>query len=755
MRRYSYFAVAVVGMMVFLTEAMSCRSVYAQEIQEVGEPAPVAATVPAPPPLPPPTKATLDIIEFQNTPVTAVLEYYARLTGRSIISAPNLTATITFRSQTRLTLEEALQALDSVLAMNGITVVPMGEKFLKVVPSTTAKPEGVPILLPEGRSLPPGDTLVTQIIALKSVEAQEVVGALQPYMHAYGQLLAFAKSNSVLITDTGANIAQMMEIVKYVDQPSALRMQTKVYILKNAKSTEVVQRLQAIVSETQQIGARAVAPGVPAPVPVPSPIPRPVSAVKSGAVGTAGEESVVEGKVIITADERTNKIFLLSRPTNFAFFDQMIAELDAKVDPDVVTKVVPLDYADAQELAGMVNSLVSGGGYTPSRRTTTPSSGSSRTGGAGYVPPPPPVSTPGGGGGLAETGFLEYAAGVRILPDPRTNSLLIMATKTDMERILALVRSLDSAIAQVLVEVVIGEVNLDRNLEVGINVLRRLTKNGQVVHTGGFSTMTDSGGSPAPTPVNLGAASSELASTAFSSVLTYYATFENLKLDVAVRALAATSSFRVLSTPIIQTLHNQEGSIVVGESRPVLTSTLSDVVSSTSTSQVATSLRANVEFKDIAIELKVTPRINPDGYVTMDIDQKINDVGATVNIGGSDVPVITKREAKSQVLVKDQSTIVLGGLIKEQKGVTETKVPFLGDIPLLGHLFKDKSNTKTRTELIVFIRPTVLRSDAQAVSEARHRRESLGSEELQLDFEKQERNHKTGAITNAPSPTAK
>jgi general secretion pathway protein D len=176
-------------------------------------------------------------------------------------------------------------------------------------------------------------------------------------------------------------------------------------------------------------------------------------------------------------------------------------------------------------------------------------------------------------------------------------------------------------------------------------------------------------------------------------------------------------------------LHNQEASIIVGESRPFPSSTIQDV-----TTAGSTAVRSSVEYKDIAIELIVTPRINPEGYVTMDINQKINDVGENVDLGGGQlVASITKREAKSAVTVKDQSTIVLGGLIRENKRNTETKVPFLGDIPLLGTLFRGKVTDKQRTELIVFIRPTVLRNAAAAIEEARRRARMLkAGEELEL-----------------------
>lgn len=674
-------------------------------------PPPPAAAAPAPSPAEPVEHPTIDF-EFQGAPITAVLEWYARLTERSIVAAPNLAGVINFRSQTKLTKSEAIQALDSVLAVNGVAALPMGEKFLKVVQIATAKQEGVAVSVGEGRRFPPADTLITQIIPLKHADAAEVVTALQPYLHAYGHLMPLTKSNSILITETAGNLAQMMEIVKYVDQPSALRMETKVYILINAKAGDVVQRLQAIIQETLQVGARAAAPPAP-----PTPVRRP-PAPPPGVAPAPAEESVVEGKVIITPDERTNKIFLLTRPANFAFFDRIIAELDAKVEPDVIIKVIELDYASAEEMASLLNSLITGAAQAVTRRAAAATPGRAPT----TPVPPPPTPVAGATPGLEGAGFLQFAEGVRILPDPRTNSLLIMATKEDMERIVELIKSIDTAVAQVLVEVVIAEINLDGKLDVGVEAFKRLFKEDSVVQTGGYRT-----GQP-NAPIDLSSLATNLAPLALSSGLTYFATFQNLKLDMVVRLLATSSKFKVLSTPIIQTLHNQEASIIVGESRPVVTATVADPVGT------GVAVRSNVEFKDIAIELKVTPRINPDGYVTMDIEQKINDVGGVVNVNEVEVPIITKREAKSSVTVRDQSTIVLGGLIREDKTLSETKVPILGDIPVLGMLFKGKSTNKGRTELIVFIRPTVLRSDAQAVAEARRRSRMLkAGEELELD----------------------
>ena len=555
---------------------------------------------------------------------------------------------------------------------------------------------------------------------------------LQPYLHPFGQLVPLQKSNSILISETAANLKQMMEIVAYVDQPSMLRMEMHSYILAHAKASDVMARLQSIIQGAEQAGGHAAVAGQPGQPPqLPGQIRRPVQPGQPAQPGAApGEESVVEGKVIMAADERTNKIFILTRPSNFGFFDSLIAELDAKVEPDVVMKVIELNYATAEDIASLLNSLITGSSAAAPARRTTGSTGTTTSGARPPSIPPPPMSGGSAGSGT-DTGFLQYAEGVRILPDPRTNSLLVMATKEDMLRIEQLVRSMDTSVAQVQIEVVIAEVTLNNELDVGVDLFNRLSRAGQVSGTGGNSTDGN-------TPVQLSplsAIGSNLPSASAlaggAGGLTYFTTFRNLNLDTVIHALASTSNSKVLSTPVIQTMDNQEADITVGESVPVPTSQTSSLVSSSGT--LATSgVTSSIQYQDVAIELKVTPRINPDGYVRMDVEQKVNDLGANVNIGGTIVPTILKREAKSSLAVQDKSTIVLGGLIQATKTLTTTKTPFFGDIPFFGQIFKSQENNKKRTELIIFIRPTVLRTDMAAVSEARRRLKMLGAnEELQ------------------------
>jgi len=693
-------------------------------------------------------------MNYQGASIQTVIEYYAMLTHRSLIQAPNIAGSVTFRSNTKLTIDEAKAALESVFAINNIAVIPMGEKFLKVVQIATAKQEGIPFS-GEGKVQLASDNVLTQVISLKYADVADVAAAIQPYMHAWGQLLQLPKSGCILLTESGANVNQMLEIIKYLDVPSALKMETRIYSLKHAKSADVTQRLQAIIQEAQQLNTRTTTPTAAAPAPVAG---RPAQAAAASGGSAGAGDVMIEGKVIITADDRTNKIFIFSRLSNFTFFEKMITELDGKVDPDVIMKVVSLDYAAAEEAASLINALITGGSASSSTgQRKTSNTGSATTRSVPASVPPPPISTGSGSGNSTDTGFLQFVQGVRILPDPRTNALLIMATKEDMLRIEELIKSVDTPVAQVLIEVVIAEVTLNNELDIGVDIFKRLFQNGQVAQAGGTANTGIS-------PVNL------LSSVATNPItpamiaggpagLTYFATFQNLKLDAVIHALASTSKAKVLSTPVIQTLDNQEASILVGSSVPVPVSTVSSLVSTTGTNSSGGSLNASIEYKDVAIELKVTPRINPGGYVRMDIEQKVNDLGPYQNISGTSAPTIEKREAKSSVAVQDRSTIALGGLIKETKTVTNTKVPILGDIPLIGQLFKSQTNNKTRTELIIFIRPTVMRTDTAATAEARRRMRLMKTAD-ELDLDKQffrpasdatnSPSSKTSGATNAP-----
>lgn len=196
----------------------------------------------------------LPVIEFVEAPIQAVLDYYGRLTQRSVVAATNVVGVVNFRSQAPLTREETIQALDSLLTVNGYIAVPIGEKILKIVPFFAAKQEAPRVGVGTEEALPASDSLVTRVVPLQLADVGDVVGALQPYLHSYGQLVALPKSNSILVTDSANNVARILEILSFLDRSSRRSMETKVYVLKHARAVDILPRLQAIVADTATSG---------------------------------------------------------------------------------------------------------------------------------------------------------------------------------------------------------------------------------------------------------------------------------------------------------------------------------------------------------------------------------------------------------------------------------------------------------------------------------------------------------------------
>ncbi|MBV9463195.1 MAG: hypothetical protein JO317_03105, partial [Verrucomicrobiae bacterium] len=313
------------------------------------------------------------VLNFQNAPLETVIEYYARFTGRTAIYPSNLNARVTLQSNGELTREDAIKALENVLSVNGFAIIPQGEKFFKVVPVQAAKQEGVPFASGAAGN---NDRLVTKIITLRYVDYQSAMQSLQPLVHPFGQLIPFPRTNSILVTDTAANIMQFEQMLGFLDQPLEARVQPKFYTLRHAKARDVLTQLQALISNTQTAvatpGGLPVNFRPPGAVPIPGGGPLPVA---GGDELSLNEDAVVLGKTTMSADERTNQIIVLTRAVNFPFFDQLIAKLDIDTAAPVIIKTIPLRYAKADETAALLSQMIGG-----STSTTAQSSRSSRVG---------------------------------------------------------------------------------------------------------------------------------------------------------------------------------------------------------------------------------------------------------------------------------------------------------------------------------------------------------------------------------------
>ena len=329
----------------------------------------------------------------------------------------------------------------------------------------------------------------------------------------------------------------------------------------------------------------------------------------------------------------------------------------------------------------------------------------------------------GAGGG---DGIGDISEDTRIIADLRTNSLILMGRAQDIETIKDLIKKLDVMLAQVLIEAVIIEVNINDNVRYGIDWLQRSMT---VVNS---ETRGPGGGVAVTQPVfGFGGGQRTGGGDAFvdgakvgrditlnPGAFTYYGTFYDLNLDAIISAAAGSGDSKVLATPVILTTDNTEASIIVGEKRPVPTS---------SSTTVGGTIRSTFEYQNIGLELNVLPRINPKQYVTMKVEQAVDNVGGNVTIDGNEVAIITTRQLAASVTVPSRTTIVLGGLVSDDMRETVTKVPWLGDIPILGALFRSVRKEKARTELLVLLTPYVLVSAEDAIEETRRLKDSTSA----------------------------
>ncbi len=673
-------------------------------------------------------------LNFRDSPLDMVLEFYSGLTGRTMIKAPGVNATITLRGQTRMTERESLQAIESALAMHNVALVPMGERFIRVVQVGAVRQEGMPILreIPE-EPLPDTDQILSLIINLRHMEIGEVQPIIQQMIHGYGKIQPLERTNSMMITDTASNLGRIMEVLEFIDRPLEIREDIFVRQIRYAEAGQVASKLgEFIQDQAREVERPRVTPPTEAPRAPPGVIrpgrptaAQPVAATPVEAAAELAERGIIQGQVKIVSDDRMNTLFIIARPVNFTFFDRIIDILDQPVDPEIVVRVINLEYALADEISGILNEFIGAASADAPARAMRAGAVGEDTGlsraealrdfAAGLAREQRQVTD---SDEAAKIGRL--SANTKILSDQRTNSLLLMGRRSDIAALEEIIDQLDIMLGQVLIEAVIVEINLGKTHESGIDWLQRtmLAYNETQAGPGGGITVRDpaiafGGGSRPGSLGNMVEAREGLLAgqpPVGTGGLSYYLTFFDLNLDAIIRLAATSSDARILSTPVILTTDNTEAKIIVGESRPIVTST--------ATSTVGDRQVSSYQYRDIGIDLTVTPRINPQRFVVMDISQSADNVSRPVLIDGNEVPIITRREMSASIAVRSRSTIVLGGLISTDQSASEAKVPLLGDIPVLGRLFRYEEKKEFRTELLVLITPYVMMTPEEARMES-------------------------------------
>lgn len=725
----------------------------------IPRPVPSATPVPAPAagtasPMAVPD-ASPNSLNYQEASSDLVLLDYANRTKRTLLPAPNVPkATITLRSHPNANLsdQEYLSAIEQILNLNGIALEPVGEKFLRVVPSAELRKLATPTLFPPVEGTVEDDRyvedgrFVSRMVELKYIDIDEAKTVIDGFVRTGAQMQTFERTNSILVTDSADNVNRILEVIGYIDRPIIAREEPNIIQIRYAKAADIKTRLLEIVAEAQaQTSGKSSAPaerqsGSPGTFtrPLPADVTLPRAGVRPGSpAARAGnttldsvvqdaERGVIRGKVQIIADDRTNILIIITRPENMVFFDRVIKVLDIETAPDVLVEVFRLEHAVAADVATLLNDLIGNEGKSEdSAPTTAAAEGASASGDRSSQSLAEFVQRRREAASASVTSETKTKVGkldkenIKILADERTNALVIMASNSDMAAIRELITSVDIMLSQVVIETVLIELNFEDTLETGVDWVQRAMRT------------VDSSGKPVVTFAGQGgggflAPADPLGMTTVSSVpaagagISYYLTALDLNLDLVLRAAASDSRARIMSSPVIMTQDNKEAVLEATVKRYFFKG--KKYAGEASGNPI---YEDDVEQQDVGLTLKVTPRINNKGYVVLTVEQTIDAIAGTQVVNDDEWPIVSSRRMGSDIAVNSGDTVVLGGLAQNTVSDTKSKVPILGDIPFLGWFFRTTRKTKSRNEVVVFLTPRVVTGPADAEDEARNRKAYL------------------------------
>jgi general secretion pathway protein D len=617
--------------------------------------------------------------------------------------------------------DEAIKIIQMNLLLNGYSLVPAEGDIVKVI-GTGRNPRsaGIPILSEEA-DLPEAEQVVTFLFKLSYADPQELQQVVGQYLsppQPYSSFLALPKSSSLLVTENSAVIRKLVKIIDQIDVPPA-EVVSEFIKLERADATKVIELLKDIFEKGNQPagapGVRNVRPNVP--------VPQPQGAGQQvdgeGGSAVLSEESLVVGKIKLEADVRTNRIHVITRPINMPFVRKLISEFDANVEfGKPVTR--PLKYISAGDvLSVLVQALTEPGANAQqggdAGNLNAPGQGQARR---NQNSPNNSFSNNSSNNGSSGSSSLNVSeelsteatdttpkavtvGNTKLIADSRANTIIVLGNRDVVVKVEKILDEMDVRAPQVALSTVIGELSLNNNEEFGVDYLLKFQR--QNGGDGGFGATSRNTGAPLVDPARL-LNFTAVAGAAASGANVYLAAGNTL--TSIVKLLESTGRFRVISRPMVFTSNNKKAIIASGTEIPVPVNT---VQSSSGSGLINTGLAqsTNIQFKKVALQLEVVPLINSEKEVSLDILQKLDSVANNVTIDNNQIPTIATRYIRTNVSAPNQSTIVLGGLITDDKRRDTTGIPVLGRIPLLGALFRDTTKSKQRQELIVLMRPEV------------------------------------------------
>ena len=688
-------------------------------------------------------------LQFPNSDVADVLREYETLTGKRVVTDNFVQGKVNIFLSKEVPREEAIQIIKISLLMNGFSLVPEDPDIVKVI-GTGKNPrgQGVPIIS-DPADIPASDQVVSYLFKLRyadPVELQQVLGQYLSPPQTYTSVLPLPKSSSILITENSTVIRGLAKIIDQIDVAPA-EVTSEFIKLERADATKVCDTLKDIFEKGNDQN-RPAGPGgalgrgvrgIANPV-----LPVPQGDTDLGSLTALSEDSVIVGKIKLAPDVRTNRIHVITRPINMPFIRKLIAELDANVEfGKPVTR--PLRYISASDvLPVLVQALTEPGEQQQGGAGGAGGTGGPQPGATPQRTANPTVTNPynANQGSTATGSELNISEELstqpvdtspkavtvgnsKIIADQRANTIIILGNREVVVKIEKILDEMDVKAPQVALATVIGELTLNKDEQFGVDYFIRANKKyaattnftGVPPFAGGGINITSPAPSPGGTPTTTSVGGSvfdpgnlitfsQLATSAINGAQgTNIYLAAGATLASVVHALDSTGRFRVISRPMVFTSNNKKAIIANGQEIPVPVNTLSNA---TTVGNVA-SVQSSIEFKKVALQLEVVPLINSEKEVSLDILQKIDSVvpNSNVNIGGNQVPTIATRYIRTNVSAPNCSTIVLGGLITDNKQLSKDGIPYLSRLPLVGSLFRNTVKNHDRTELIILMRPEV------------------------------------------------
>jgi type II secretion system protein D len=679
--------------------------------------------------------------------VRDVLAYYERLTGKKVIYDNTVQGTVNIVVSAPVSKEEAVRIIEISLLLNGYTLVPADRGILKVVsPAKNPRTTGVPIYSDE-EQIPDADQVITFLFKLQYADPTELQQTLAQYIspQIFTSVVALPKSQAILITESTSVIRGLVKIIREIDIPPA-EVVSEFIKLERADAKDVLEKLEKLFEKSPTQGGAAAGgvarPRMPGQEGLPPSPETPPGAAEQQAKALS-EESIIVGKIKLTADIRTNRIHVVTRPVNLPFIRKLIHEFDSDVKFGEPT-TRKLRYVSAGDVLPVIVKSIT----EPGIKAEEGAAG--QAGGAQQSRQPQQQQYTGGAQGTQGGGTLNVneelsteptetkpeavtIGNTKIIADKRVNAIIVLGNQEVKEKIFKVLDQIDVRSPQVMLNTVIGELTLDKNMEINFDYLLHFKGNGS-----GATTASGSGGSIFGVNSNNNAVfntASLIASQAFQKVFEagsggLSGAIATNSLDVLVNALESTDRFRITQRPMVFASNNKKAIIASGQEIAVPTQTLSSLNAGVVNTSGVASVSSSVEYKKVALQLEIVPLINSDREVSMDILQKIDNVvpGANTIVGGNSIPTIATRYIKTNVSVPNKATIILGGLITLNNTRSAGGIPYLTRIPLLGYLFSDTKKALSRTELIILIRPEVTTSPYETIAIREHEQDRLQME---------------------------